>query len=178
MHLQFRSRSTARVKATLAGAGVWLVLVAPCNASEPRHGPFQGAPRADAATLEATRGGCVMPGGLTVSLGIERLVLLNGDVIAHSTLQIADIARLDVAQAQQARAALSSVNLVRNGPDNMNGALMASAIGGTVIQNTLNDQHIDTRTVISSSVNSVGLLTTHNFQGSMSDALARAVLPH
>ena len=177
MHSPLRSRWTARAT-TFASAGVWLMLAAPCSASAQQRGPFDGAPQADAAVLEATRGGFVMPGGLTVSLGIERLVLLNGDVIAHSTLQIADIARLDVGQAQQARAALSSVNLVRNGPDNMNGALLASALGGTVIQNTLNDQHIDTRTVISSSVNSVGLLTTRNFQGTINDALARAVLPH
>lgn len=195
---------TTRVTAGLMGAGLSLALAVPCRASAglavakvtqpcgqyqsalpcgqvndlPSRSPFDGVAPADATVLEATRGGFTLPDGLTVSLGIERLVLLNGEVIAHSSLQIANLARLDVAEARQASTALSSVNLVRNGPHNMNSALMAAAIGGTVIQNTLNDQHIDTRTVISSTVNSVGMLTTRNFQGSLSDALAQAVLPH
>lgn len=137
---------------------------------------FDTATVVDSGLLDATRGGFVTPTGLTVSLGVERLVLLNGDIVAHTRFQIADIGKLDEAQARQTSAALSSVNLVNNGPDNMNGASMAAALGGTIIQNSLNDQHIATRTIISSSVNSLGMLTTLNFQGSMSDALARAVL--
>lgn len=140
--------------------------------------PFGSARPVDAATLDATRGGFVTPAGLTVSLGIERLVLLNGDVVARSHVQIADIGKLDAAQAQQTRAALSSVNLVQSGADNMNAAPLSTPLGGTVVQNSLNNQHIDTRTVINSSVNSVGMLTTLNFQGTIGNALARAVLTH
>lgn len=157
---------------------VWLAssaIAPPCAAMT---GPFGHARPVDAAVLDATRGGFVTPAGLTVSLGIERLVLLNGEVVARSNVQIADIARLDAAQAQQTRAALSSVNLLQNGADNMNAAPMSTPLGGTVVQNSLNNQHIDTRTVINSSVNSIGMLTTLNFQGTIGNALARAVLTH
>ncbi len=159
-------------------ATVWLAMAGwavPCGATPE---PFAGARPVDAAVLDATRGGFTTPNGLTVSLGIERLVLLNGDVVARSSVQIADIAKLDAAQAQQTRAALSSVNLVQSGADTMNAAPMSGPLGATVVQNALNNQHIDTRTVINSSVNSVGMLTTLNFQGSIGDALARAVLTH
>lgn len=56
--------------------------------------------------------------------------------------------------------------------------MSAQTPGGVVIQNSLNDQLIRTHTVICSSVNSMALLKTLNFQGSMSDALARTAGPH
>lgn len=156
---------------------LWLALAGsslPCMAAD----PFGSARPVDAAVLDGARGGFVTPAGLTVSLGIERLVLINGDVIARSNVQIADIARLDVAQDQQSSAALSSVNLVQNGADTMNAVALSFPLGGTLIQNSLNGQQIATRTVINSSVNSVGMLTTNHFLGSLGDALARAALPH
>ena len=163
---------------TTLRTAMWLALAAAAAPCAALAGPFAGARPVDNAVLAATRGGFVTPTGLTISLGIERLVLLNGDVVARSSVQIADIARLDAAQAQQTRAALSSVNLVQSGADTMNAAPMSTPLGGTLVQNSLNNQHIDTRTVINSSVNSVGMLTALNFQGSMGDALARAVLTH
>ena len=132
----------------------------------------------DAATLDSLRGGFTGPQGLAVSLGIERLVAINGALVSRTSFHVADIGRLDAEQARQASATLSQVKLVQSGSDNMMQAGFASAtLAGTVIQNTLNDQLIESRTVIDASVNSMGLLKDINFNGNVSDAIAQAVVP-
>ncbi|SHH18861.1 hypothetical protein [Massilia sp. CF038] len=130
------------------------------------------------AVLSGQRGGFVSTSGLEVALGIERLVAINGVTVTHTTVQIPDITRLSVEQARQTRAALSEVNLVQNGSGNIYLAAMSdAALAGTVIQNTLNDQRIDSRTTISASVNSMDMLNTLHFNGNLSDAIARAAGP-
>jgi hypothetical protein len=125
--------------------------------------------------LEAMRGGFTTPSGLAVSLGIDRLVSINGNVVARTSFDIADLNHMSEEQARQTRDALSSVKLVQNGGDNIYQAGESSrALGGVVIQNTLNDQLIRSETVISSTVNSASLLKSLNFQASLSDALTRA----
>ena len=148
------------------------LLAAPASAAPP------GWVAVDAATLDAQRGGFTMANGLEVSLGIERLVAINGEVLARTSVQLPDLARLSEDQARQTSAALSSVKLIQNGGDNIYQAAFAdSVIGGTVIQNTLSDQRIESRTVINASVNSLGLLKAINFNGNVSDAIARAAAP-
>ncbi len=133
----------------------------------------------DSAILDALRGGFTTPAGLEVSLGIERTVMLNGDIVAHTTVQIADLASLSAPQAEQTRAALSSLNLVQSGPDNMAVAPLAGTVpAATLVQNTLDGQRIGSSTVIHSSVNSIGLLTALNFQASLRDALSRSALSY
>ena len=132
----------------------------------------------DDATLERLRGGFVTSTGLAVSLGIERLVSINGEVVSRTSFQITDMASLGVEQARQTGAALSTVKLIQNGSDNIYQAVFAEgALGGTIIQNTLSDQQIESRTIINSSVNSLGLLKTINFNGSVSDAIMRGAGP-
>lgn len=130
----------------------------------------------DETELDGMRGGFDNAAGLRVSLGVERLVSINGNIVARTNIDIADLNHLTAQQASQTRDALSSVKLVQNGSDNIYQAgELPRAIGGVVIQNTLNDQQIRSQTIISSTVNSASLLKTINFQGSLSDALTRAV---
>lgn len=132
----------------------------------------------DAATLDSLRGGFTTPAGLDLSLGIERLVSINGALVSRTSFQVADIARLDAEQAGQASAALTAFKLIQNGGGNtMLTGFSSDTLAGTVIQNTLNDQHIESRTIINASVNSIGLLKTINFNGNVSDAIAHAVVP-
>ena len=132
----------------------------------------------DAATLDGLRGGFTTRTGLDVSLGIERLISINGELVSRTTFQIDDVANLGIEQARQTSAALSGIKLIQNGGDTMKLSGFASGtLAGTVIQNSLSDQHIDSRTVINASVNSMGLLKTINFQGNLSDALSRTVVP-
>ena len=132
----------------------------------------------DAATLDGLRGGFTTVTGLAVSLGIERLVSINGTVVSRTSFQVVDIGRIDAEQARQTSPTLSSVKLIQNGGDNMMlSGFSSEMLAGTVIQNTLNNQRIDSRTTINASVNSIAFLKSMNFNGNVSDAIARAVVP-
>lgn len=158
-------------------AAAWL---APAGAAA---APAQEDPSAwvpvSADILAQTRGGFTMGSGLQVSLGIERQVSINGDIVSQTHFELSDMRHLSAEQAELTREALSSVKLVQNGGDNIYQATMsAQTLGGTVIQNSLNDQLIRSQTVINSTVNSTALLKTINFHGSLSDAIARAAGSH
>lgn len=122
-----------------------------------------------ASQLEQARGGFTTPAGLQLSLGIERMVLLNGEIVSRSSLQIADMRAITPAEAESARAALGATNLVQNGAGNV---FATSGLAGTFIQNSLNDQTIASHTVISSTVNSGSMMTGLNFNESVRDAAA------
>jgi hypothetical protein len=160
----------------LLHVSVWLALagyIAPCAAAP---SAAEGWTPVTDAQLARLRGGFTTAAGLQMSLGIERLVSINGEIVARTRVDISDLNHLSGEQLRQTREALSSVKLIQNGGDNIYQAgTSANAGGGMVIQNTLNDQLIRSQTVISSTVNSASLLKTINFQGSVSDALARAV---
>ena len=142
--------------------------------STPPTAPLSGLPRADAAELAALRGGFTTNTGLQISLGVERTISVNGEVLARQSLGLAEVAGRG-AGAVAAHEALSDIKLVQNGAGNvMVAPLSAQASGGLVIQNTLNDQRIQTQTVINAAVNSADIIKSLNFQGSLGDALARA----
>ena len=151
----------------------------PVFAQPPQPGPDSGwIPVAD-AVLDASRGGFTLDTGLLLTLGIDREISINGEVVSRTSLQLTDISHLSAEQARQTSEALSAVKLVQNGHDNIVvDAMPAQALGGTVIQNSLNDQLIRSHTVIHSSVNSLTLLKTLNFHGSLGDAIARAAGPN
>lgn len=154
---------------TLAAACLCACLAARANAAP------AGWAAVDAATLAALRGGFITASGLEVSLGIERLVSINGVVVSRTSFQLADLGRLSAEQARQTGATLSSIKLIQNGDANMvHAALPQAGPGGAIIQNSLDDQRIQSSTVINASANSIGLLKTLNFQGSLADAIARS----
>lgn len=156
----------------LLHVSLWLAL-AGFSAAAPAA-PADWTP-VDEDQLAQMCGGFEYPNGLTVALGIERLVSINGNLVSRTNIDIADLKHLSEEQARQTRDALSSVKLIQNGHDNIYEAgEFARVAGGVVIQNTLNDQLIRSQTVISSTVNSASLLKSLNFQGTLSDALNRA----
>lgn len=127
-----------------------------------------------AATLDNMRGGFTTAAGLELSLGIERLVSINGAVVARTSLHVSDIANLDGAGAQSG-ASLSAIKLIQTGGANMvHAALPQQAPGAMVIQNSLDGQRIESHTTITASANSLGMLKTLNFHTSLGDALARS----
>lgn len=160
---------------SIARACLWSILAL----SSQVHATPAGWVAVDAAALSEMRGGFINTNGLKVSLGIERIVAINGQVQSRTSIELADIGRLSEAQATLTRAALSDVKLIQNGSANIALAAFADAtLGGTIIQNSLSNQHIESRTLINASVNSMGLLKAINFHGNVSDAIARAAGPH
>lgn len=166
---EFFSRAAQRLGAC---ACCLLGLLSFAHASPPGWIPV------DSAMLDSLRGGFTIASGLQVSLGIERRVTINGQLVSRTSLQLADIGRLNPEQARETGAALSAIKLIRNGNANIYTAGFSSdTLGGTVIQNSLDGQRIESSTIINSTVNSIGLLTTMNFSGNLSDAIARAAGP-
>lgn len=147
-------------------SSVLLFALAPAAASP------EGWEAVSAEVLEEARGGFTTPGGLEVSLGIQRVVTINGDIVARTSLQIADIRAMTGAEALNAQEALAATTLVQNGVGNV---FTGDGISGTFIQNSLSDQTIRSQTVISSTVNSTALLKDINFNQSVRDAALQGI---
>ena len=125
----------------------------------------------DPGRLAQMRGGFQMPSGMMLSFGIERVVLVNGELTARIAVQIPDVARITPEQAQ----ALADFNrglVVQIGEGNRFDP--AQAAGGLVIQNTLDDQDIRTLTRIDIGVDTLGAYQSLNASGALTDALIRA----
>lgn len=127
--------------------------------------------------LETMRGGFTTASGLAMTLGIERQVTINGELVARTNFQIADVSKISADEARHAHDALNSARLVQNGANNFVASDIAAG-RGTFVQNSLNNQSIATQTIISSSVNSMSMLKDLNFQDGLRDAAIRAIGTH
>jgi hypothetical protein len=151
--------------AAIAGQGL---AGAPENAFDP-------AQAVDPASLDDLRGGFITPGGLAVSLGIERIVTINGNVAERSSLDLGDLGSLTSGATKISADTAGQVRMIQNGNASMNVQLGRDVLGGTFIQNSLNDQLISNQTIINASVNARGMLQNMNFQSTLSNALNTAV---
>jgi len=132
-----------------AGAGLLLVLAMPAMA--------QGAPDgwipAPDARLEQARGGFENGSGLLVALGVERMVEVNGVVVARNRVELADVARL------------------ANSPD------AGAALAPMLVQNNTNGQLIRSLTTIDLTVNALSTLKSLNLEGNLRQALSNVIVP-
>jgi len=132
---------------------------------------FSRAASVPESALAEVRGGFEMPASLRASLRLERAAYVNGELVASMTVDIPDIANMTVEQAGALRTAAGTL-VLQNGPDN-SFSLAALGPAATVIQNTLNDQHLMALTTLSVGVNTLGLMKDLHFQ----DALHVAQIP-
>lgn len=139
--------------------------------------PFSAANAVEPATLDSLRGGFTTDNGLTVTLGLERIVTINGAVAEHSQLDFGDLGRLTSGQSTLSADTLGQLRLIQNGSGSDFAVQVgANILGGTVIQNSLNDQLIRNQTIINASVDARGLLQALNFQSTLANALQSAAL--
>ena len=165
-------RPNLRIGLLLAGAA--FALQAPARAQDD---PFSAANAVDPARLDELRGGFTGDNGLTVTLGLERIVTINGAVAEHSQLEFGDLGQLTSGQATLSPDALGQLRLIQNGAGSQfDVQLGANALGGTVIQNSLNNQLINNQTIINATVNAGGMLQALNFQSSLANALTSAAV--
>jgi hypothetical protein len=146
---------------------VLMFAVAPVRAAPPPH-PFAAAAAVGPAELDGARGGFTTASGVAVSLGIERIVTVDGQVVARSELRLGDLGRLAGGAAHvpaQAAGRLAEA-----------GAGLAIRLGadGTVVQNSLNDRAIGTATIIHATVAAQGLLQAMHFQSTLANAINAA----
>jgi hypothetical protein len=154
-------------------AFIFGLAAAPGHAAPP-DGPFRAMDAVAPAVLDTCRGGFTTGSGLSVTLGIERIVTIDGRVAARSELQLGDLGRLTAGAspppalaAAQSGPGLDGTGIsVRLGP---------SPLDGAVIQNSLNGHAIGTATIIHASVGAQGLLQAMHFQSTLATALNNAV---
>ncbi|GEM_PF-1694905 len=130
-------------------AGWLLVLAGPATA----QGPPEGWAPAPEARLEGARGGFESGTGLLVALGVERMVEVNGVVVARNRVELADVARL------------------ANAPD------AAAALAPMLVQNNTNGQLIRSLTTIDLTVNALSTLKGLNLEGNLRQALSNVIVP-
>jgi hypothetical protein len=105
--------------------------------------------------LDVIRGGFDLGNGLLASFGIDRVVYINGNLVASSSAYVSDVGRMTPDQAGALAAATGTASIVQNGvgssvaPTTFDGATAA-----TVIQNSLDNQDIRSLTTINVTVNS------------------------
>lgn len=163
-------RLTVRIGLLLASAALATRALAGAQ-----NDPFSAANAVEPATLDGLRGGFTTDNGLTVTLGLERIVTINGNVAEHSQLDFGDLGRLTSGQATLSPDAMGQLRLIQNGAGSDFSVQMGpNTLGGTVIQNSLNDQLIRNQTIINASVNARGLLQALNFQSTLANALTAA----
>lgn len=92
--------------------------------------------------------------------------------MAKTSFNLPDITKITAEQVRIASLAIAETSVVQNGFGNiLSNGLQAELPTSTVIQNTLNNQTIETLTVINAGVNSLGLLKSINTQATLKDAL-------
>lgn len=133
----------------------------------------------DETVLDSMRGGFIGDGGLKISFGIERAVYINGSLVTTTSLNLSELGTLSAGKA--ATISLPEVGnriaLIQNGTGNTVLTNLGPTAIGTVIQNTLNGQKIQTLTTINATANSLGVLksieTQRNLRSAITDSLRR-----
>jgi hypothetical protein len=143
----------------------------------PGASAFDAANAVDSATLDEARGGFLTGDGLMVNLGLERLVSINGNVVERTALQLGDIGKLTRGEASLSAETVGELRLIQNGDVRSLAGNAQNLLGGTIIQNSLNDQLIKNQTSINATVNTAGMLRALNFGTSLNNALSTAVAP-
>jgi hypothetical protein len=122
--------------------------------------------------LEQMRGGFDLGSGIVASLGIDRAVYINGNLVTSTSVNIPDIGHMSSAQATALAGVMNTANLVQNGPGNsVDPSMLSQAHGATIIQNTLNNQQIQALTTLNVSTNSLNLFRAMGLQESLQSAL-------
>lgn len=113
----------------------------------------------DMQRLDNLRGQFMTDGGLKISLGIERSVFINNELVATSVLNIPDLAALTARGAAVAQLQGSPATVIQNGPGNSVGQSVLQSLGSgmlTVIQNSLDNQLLQGQTIINTTISGVG----------------------
>lgn len=121
------------------------------------------------AALDEVRGGLEIPENLRASVALERSAYVNGERVAHTSVRVADIGSMTTSEATAFAEGISTL-VIQSGPANTF-SLPDIGAASTVIQNTLNDQHLVSLTTLNVEVNTLGAFREFNFQDGLTQAL-------
>ena len=151
---------------------VIIALACSCTAIAQDSG-FQDLRAIGENELDQMRGGFFSDTGLIVSIGIERSVLINGELVT-STLTIPDLQLFSGTGMGQATLTGPAFLLVQNGPGNTFTLAPNASAFGTVVQNTLDNQVIAGLTKINASVSNLGLVRSMDLTSSVGQMIGRS----
>jgi hypothetical protein len=121
--------------------------------------------------LARMRGGFQLASGMHVSFGIERVVFIDGQLVASTRLSIPDVAKMTPEEAQ-ALGNLHRTTVVQVGPGNTFRPIGGQQ--GVVVQNTLDGQAIQVLTTLDVGVGTLGMFQQLNASAAMQAALNSA----
>ena len=128
----------------------------------------------DDAMLDTLRGGFDMGNGLKVSFGFMRSIAINGEQVSRTSFHFTDLQNITPDQARVASEAMAQAGVVQVGRNNVVSpadAAQNALSAVSIVQNSLNNQHISALTEINTTVNSMGLIKSMNARSSMQEAL-------
>ena len=129
--------------------------------------------------LDDMRGGFSTSLNLTLSFGIERAVYMNGALVTTTNFNLPAFGASSRDGADGTLASGGSIALVQNGPGNtFIQARGAPLMAATVIQNTLDNQTLQSLTTINTASNSLQILRSNSFQALIQDGISRVLVPH
>ena len=117
---------------------------------------------------------------LRFSFGIERAVFINGELFAHTVLNLRDLQWVagtggGAPQVTAANAAAGALGVIQNGSGNSFTAQVGSNLAGTVVQNTLNNQTIQNVTTVNATVNSAQLFRSMSVQSAVQNGIVNSL---
>jgi hypothetical protein len=112
--------------------------------------------------------------GMSVNVGIQREVYINGELVSTTTLTLSDLTRLLAGGAPNAALSGDGSVLVQTGTGNTHVMPLDSSSFSTVIQNTLNNQVIRGVTQINADVSNLELLRGMSVTSSAAEMIGRS----
>lgn len=166
-----RTHGRCLLLACVLGGAVWPCIAGDSVVAMSRHlGPEWVAVPPE--RLDVMRGGFELPSGLVASFGIERLVYVNGALVATASVHIPDIGGMTPEQAQ-GLVQVTRGMVVQIGEENTFNP--SGAINGLVIQNTLDGQDVRSLTTLNVGVGTLGMFQSLNANAALQSTLQGAV---
>jgi hypothetical protein len=140
---------------------------------------LKGLPTVSNPRLDSIRGGLDFDSTRKFSIGIERAVFINGQLVTTATLTVSDLT-FDLSSSSLPLAALTGTGLnhpIQNGPGNTFTLSQGQNLPPlmTVIQNTLNNQNLGVSTTINARVPTLDVARNLAISSSMRNALGRSL---
>lgn len=133
----------------------------------------------DDASLDGIRGGFELSdSNLKFSFGIERAVFINGQLAASTVLNLRDLQwTVGAGRAPEVltNGVPGALSVIQNGAGNVVPAQLGGDLAGTVVQNTLNNQNIQTVTTINAAVNSAQLVRSMSLQSAINNGVVNSL---
>ncbi|GGA05402.1 hypothetical protein [Dyella caseinilytica] len=168
------SRPNVLLRLSLFAALVVCAVMVHAQSAPAKHVAGFGLPVPN-EKLDVVRGGFDLGDGLEASLGIQRAVYIDGNLVTYASVNIPDLAHVTTQQAMALASALSTVNVQSGQGNTFDPSSLGNTTAATVIQNTLNNQTIRSLTTLNVAVNTLNAFRDEGMQQALQAAQVQAL---